>query len=105
MKEVNMSKTRTSVTDNRVTEIMGSTPFDDVYRTLTTKITRLVIPLINEMFGTTYSEDEPIRQISNEHYARNGKIITDSIFEIRDVFYHVECQSGNDAAMSVSPQT
>ena len=50
MKEVNMSKTRTSVTDNRVTEIIGSTPFDDVYRTLTTKITsrepRLRRPLL-----------------------------------------------------------
>ena len=56
----------------RETDGIGSTPFDDVYRTLTTKITKLVIPLINEMFGTTYAEDEPIRQISNEHYTRNS---------------------------------
>ncbi|MDO5456564.1 MAG: hypothetical protein Q4F25_06585 [Eubacteriales bacterium] len=86
--------------DTRADNI-SPTPFDDVYRTLTSKITKLVIPLINEMFGTIYPADEPIRQIRNEHYTRNKKVITDSIFEVGGVFYHVECQSGNDAEMSI----
>ena len=93
--------TADEIRDTRKIEIVTSTPFDDVYRTLTSKITKLVIPLINEMFSTAYRQDEPIRQIRNEYFTRSGKIITDSIYEIGEMFYHVECQSGNDAAMSI----
>ena len=31
-------------------EAEGSTPFDDVYRTLVTKYSKSLIPVVNEMF-------------------------------------------------------
>lgn len=36
---------------------MNNTIFDDVFRTMVEKIPRLVIPLINEVFHTSYPED------------------------------------------------
>ena len=36
-----------------------STIFDDVFRTIAQKMPQLLIPLINEVFHTSYSEEEP----------------------------------------------
>lgn len=38
----------------------NSTIFDDVFQTIKEKMPELVIPLINEAFGTTYALDAPI---------------------------------------------
>lgn len=38
----------------------NNTIFDDVFRTMLEKMPGLVIPLINEVFGTAYPEDTPI---------------------------------------------
>ena len=35
-----------------------STIFDDVFRTIAQKMPQLLIPLINEVFHTSYSEEE-----------------------------------------------
>lgn len=35
----------------------GSTIFDDVFRTIAQKMPFLLIPLINEVFGTEYSDE------------------------------------------------
>ena len=70
-----------------------NTIFDDVFRTMVQKMPKLLIPLINEVFCTDYSENESFRQIRNEHEEEFGKIITDSIILIRDKTYHIECQS------------
>ena len=50
-----------------MTEIQESTNtiFDDVFRTIVEKMPRLVIPLINEVFGTDYSVDEKVTLMAN----------------------------------------
>lgn len=40
--------------------MVNNTIFDDVFRTMLEKMTQLVIPLINEVFHTSYREDEEI---------------------------------------------
>lgn len=44
------------------------TPFDDVFKTLLEKCTDLIIPVINEVFGTDYKMNEPISLASTEHH-------------------------------------
>ena len=65
------------------------------------KIPYLLIPLINEVFQTNYPEDIHFQQLRNEHYERLGKIITDSILQIEDCTYHLECQSSLDGRMVI----
>lgn len=78
-----------------------STVFDDVFRTIAQKMPQLLIPLINEVFHTNYSEDTDFEQLRNEHYEKYGKIITDSIIRIGPHLYHIECQSKRDADMVI----
>ena len=70
-----------------------NTVFDDVFRTIAQKMPFLLIPLINEVFGTAYAEDQKFLQLRNEHYEKFGKIVTDSIIQIEGHLYHIECQS------------
>ena len=37
---------------------MSSTPYDDVFRTLLTDCTELMIPVVNEIFHTNYTGNE-----------------------------------------------
>ena len=69
------------------------TVFDDVFRTIAQKMPFLLIPLINEVFGTAYAENQKFLQLRNEHYEKFGKIVTDSIIQIGRHLYHIECQS------------
>ena len=59
----------------------------------------LVIPLINEAFGTAYPQDVSILRGENEHHTVNGKIITDSYLIIGSRKYHLECQSTGNSTM------
>ena len=77
------------------------TIFDDVYRTMIQKMPELALAVINEAFGTEYTENEPYEQLRNEHYEAGGKIVTDSIFRIRGKSYHIECQSTEDGTMAL----
>ena len=92
-----------SMPTNTVQEeaVAHSTVFDDVFRTIAQKLPQLLIPLINEVFHTNYSEDEDFEQLRNEHYEKYGKIITDSIIRIGRHIYHLECQSEKDAEMVI----
>ena len=65
------------------------------------KMPYLLIPLINEVFQTNYPEDIRFQQLRNEHYEKLGKIITDSILQIEDHTYHLECQSSLDGRMVI----
>ncbi|MBO6304946.1 MAG: hypothetical protein J6M62_07725 [Selenomonadaceae bacterium] len=65
-------------------ENTSNTPFDDAYRTLSAKGTRLMIPLINYMFHQKYSMDVPITLLNNETNEDNSKAITDSRFMVGD---------------------
>lgn len=79
----------------------NNTIFDDVFRTMLEKMPELVIPLINEVFGTDYPEDIPIIQKKNEHETKSGEIITDSHLFIGNRIYHLECQSTKDTWMVI----
>lgn len=78
-----------------------NTIFDDVFRTMLEKMPELVIPLINEVFGTNYPADIPIEQQRNEHQTKSGEKITDSRLKIADKIYHIECQSTSDTEMVI----
>ncbi len=79
----------------------NNTVFDDVFRTLVEKMPELLIPVVNEVFHTSYDESEEIEQYRNEHHTKQGEIITDSIFKIGGHLYHVECQSRPDNTMVI----
>lgn len=74
-----------------------NTPYDDVFRTLMKKCTSFVIPVINEVFKTSYSMEEPVTLLANEHFTsvKSGhkKRITDSKMRIQNYHYHLECES------------
>ena len=76
-----------------------NTVLDDVFRTIAQKMPFLLIPLINEFFGTAYAEDQKFLQLRNEHYEKFGKIVTDSIIQNEGHLYHIECQSKKDGDM------
>ena len=72
-----------------------------MFRTLLEKMPELAVPLINEVFGTSYPEDIEIIQKRNEHQTKKGEIITDSHLLIADKAYHIECQSTHDSSMVI----
>ena len=81
--------------------ITNNTIFDDVFRTMVEKMPDLAVPLINEIFGTSYPEDIKIIQRRNDHQTKQGEIITDSQLLIAEKIYHLECQSTQDSEMVV----
>ena len=80
---------------------MNNTSFDDVFRTMIEKMSYLAVPLINEVFHTSYPEDVKITQLRNEHQQKDGEIITDSCLLIGKKMYHIECQSTDDTTMAI----
>ena len=78
-----------------------NTIFDDVFRTMMEKMTFLVVPLINDVFHTSYPADVEIVQLRNEYQRLDGEIITDSRLLIGNRIYHIECQSTGDAEMVI----
>ena len=79
----------------------NNTIFDDVFRTMVEKMTYLVVPLINEVFHTSYPGDVKIVHLRNEHQMEDGELITDARLLIGDKVYHIECQSVDDTTMSI----
>ena len=81
------------------------TPYDDSVRTLLTDCKRLIVPLVNEMFGENWQETENVELYQNEVFITTGadeKRITDSNFTIGNSRrYHIECQSSVDGTMTV----
>ena len=49
---------------------MDNTPYDDVFRTLLTDCTELMIPVVNEIFHTHYTGKETICLLQNEHFIK-----------------------------------
>lgn len=80
----------------------SSNIYDSVFKTMMHKTPKLLIPLINEVFGRRYEIDAPIVQFNKEHEGPLGTRISDSIFRIEDMVYHLECQSTHDASMVVN---
>jgi len=78
-----------------------NTIYDSVFKTMIQKAPKLLIPLINEIFGRSYALDADIVQFSEEHEGLRGTVIDDSVFHLQDKIYHVECQSTPDTDMVV----
>ena len=75
-------------------------------RTLLERCQKLIIPVINEVFGTLYTMDDEITLLSNEHYivesdGKSIKRITDSCIKVRDRMYHIECESNPKTGMEI----
>lgn len=79
--------------------------FDNIFRTLCEKNSKLLIPLINEVFHRNYKMTEKIELWAGEHHVLDGnqekldKRITDSTIHIGENLYHIECQSNPDGSM------
>lgn len=76
------------------------TVFDDTFRTIQERMIRLLIPVINEVFKTSYGNDVEIELLYNEHHIPK-KRTTDSHIRIGNKRYHIECQSNDDYTMVV----
>ena len=86
-----------------------NTPYDDAFRTMLQECKTLIIPIVNEIFGTDYNETVNIEFEENEIFMYREeemkKRITDSSFsitsEVQKKFYHLECQSTVNGSMVV----
>ncbi len=75
--------------------------YDGTFRTILNDCRKLIIPVINEIFGETYTGEEEIRFFPNEHFLdqqdqADKERITDTNFTVFGKIpkkYHVECES------------
>lgn len=79
--------------------MLDSTIYDDVLRTIQERLPKLLIPLINEVFQTSYSPEEEVTRLPEEYQEVLSKVVADSCNKIADVVYHIECQSETDGSM------
>ncbi len=80
---INLPKGTNDIANDKI----SNTPYDDVHKTLTHDCPRLLIPLINEVFGENYMGHEKITFLHNDHFINiQGETTkeknTDSCFEI-----------------------
>jgi len=76
--------------------------YDGAFRTILNDCRKLVLPVINEVFGEDYTGDEEIRFSPNEHFLERQdeaarERITDTNFTVLGKTrkkYHLECESG-----------
>ena len=76
--------------------------YDGAFRTILNDCRKLIIPVINEIFGETYIGEEEIQFFPNEHFIdqqdeADKERITDTNFTIFGNIpkkYHIECESG-----------
>jgi hypothetical protein len=96
--------------DKEHKELKGiNTPYDDAFRTMLQECKTLIIPVVNEIFGTDYNETVKIDFENNEIFMYREedieKRITDSSFSIENEMqkkhYHLECQSTVNGNMVV----
>lgn len=76
-----------------------STIFDDVLRTIQERLPKLLIPLVNEVFQTTYSEETEVKRLPEEYQKLISKVVADSCNKMGEWVYHFECQSKKDGSM------
>ena len=75
--------------------------YDGAFRTILNDCRKLIIPIINEIFGETYTGEEEIQFFPNEHFIdqqdeADKERITDTNFRIFGKVqkkYHIECES------------
>ena len=103
---MNTEKTDTVENSNIV-----PTPYDDAFRTMMNDCVRLLIPVLNEVFGKDYTGKEKIVLHPNEHFinqqdGKEQKRVTDSAFSIisengEEDKYVFECQSNADDTLII----
>ncbi len=85
------------------------TPYDDVFKTMAIYIARLLLPLLNKLFGAHYTGEERVEPRNNEHFTTHPdgsqqKRMTDSYFivfaELRRA-YIIECQTNPDGSILI----
>ncbi len=75
--------------------------YDGAFRTILNDCRKLIIPVINEIFGETYTGEEEIQFFPNEHFISqqheaDKERITDTNFTVFGKLpkkYHIECES------------
>ncbi len=75
--------------------------YDGAFRTILNDCRKLIIPVINEIFGETYTGQEEIQFFPNEHFINqqdeaDKERITDTnftVFGMTPKKYHIECES------------
>lgn len=77
----------------------NSTIFDDVLRTIQERLPKLLIPLVNEVFHTTYPMDTEVTRLPEEYQKLISKVVADSCNRVGGMVYHFECQSKKDGRM------
>ncbi len=65
------------------------------------KIPELIIPLVNEVFDTSYPPGHLHYTLSKRTLRSPSEKITDSHFGIAHIHYHAECQSTGDPTMHI----
>jgi hypothetical protein len=86
-------KTKPSQYDDKI--------FDSSFATMVEEFPTLLIPVINEVFGTNYSKNDSIILSRDRHHKKKGYIETDVLVEICGMRYHIECQSYEDGTMRI----
>ena len=77
----------------------NSTIFDDILRTIQERRPKLLIPLVNEVFHTSYGKDTEVTRLPEGYQKIVSKVIVDSCNVMADLVYHFECQSKKDGSM------
>ena len=91
---------------------MKKTPdYDNVFKTMKMKHKRLFIPVINDIFGKSYSIYAKVETLPSEGYLTENETadgskkieeqISDFLMKIEDELYLLECQSYDDGSMAV----
>lgn len=93
-------------TDQPQNVIYKPTIYDDVWRTIVHDFSCLLIALINELFDEHYDLNTDIQFLQDVHEKKQPdgtmeKRITDTCFRIKNLIYHVECQSRPDNSMLI----
>ena len=85
------------------------TPYDDVFKTMALYVARLLLPVLNELFGTRYTGEERLEHRNGEHFATQPdgtqrKRMTDSHFVVlgdERRAYIIECQTEPDGTILI----
>ena len=85
-------------------EQLGQHIFDDAFLSVCVWEKRLLIPLINEVFGLDIPENAEIIDKPRESYAESAKDhlikrVTDALIRVDNGVYHFECESKNDGSI------
>ena len=80
---------------------MKSTIFDDVFRTIQERLPELLVPLVNEVFHTSYPQEIEVERLPEEYQKLVSKVVADSCSKIGEQIYHFECQSTKDGNMVI----